>query len=125
MFDKADDPARMIDQYLKAINKDLGKVKAEAEAVRAEEQRLQREINECQEEIKKLERYSNKALEAGSEGEARNFLEKKAVWASKLSELQASYQLASAKSEHMKQMLDKLLADISELESIKREGFEN
>lgn len=107
----------MIDQYLRNLNKDLGKVKSETASVMAEEQRAKRVLNECQEEMEKMERYAIKALEAGNEGDARKFLEKKGTLATKLSELEAAYQLAAANSKQMKQMHDKLVGDIGELES--------
>lgn len=117
LLDKAENPEKMIDQYLRNLNKDLGKVKAETASVMAEEQRSKRELNECQEEMEKMERYAMKALEAGNEGDARKFLEKKATLATKLSELQTAFQLASSNAMQMKQMHDKLVSDIGELES--------
>ena len=83
----------------------------------AEEQRSKRAVNECQEEIEKMERYAVKALEAGNEGDARKFLERKVSLLNKLSDSQVTYQLASSNSQQMKQMHDKLVADIEELES--------
>ncbi|MGE6260095.1 PspA/IM30 family protein [Heyndrickxia sporothermodurans] len=117
LLDKAEDPEKMIDQYIRNLNKDLGKVKSETASVMAEEQRAKREVNECQEEMEKMERYAMKALEVGNEGDARKFLEKKTTLAAKLTELQTAYQLASSNSLQMKQMHDKLIADIGELES--------
>ncbi|MEC1375071.1 PspA/IM30 family protein [Heyndrickxia oleronia] len=117
LLDKAENPEKMIDQYLRNLNKDLGKVKSETASVMAEEQRAKRVLNECQEEMEKMERYAIKALEAGNEGDARKFLEKKGTLATKLSELEAAYQLAATNSKQMKQMHDKLVGDIGELES--------
>lgn len=117
LLDRAEDPEKMIDQYLRNLNRDLGKVKSETASVMAEEQRSKRLLNECKEEMEKMERYAIKALEAGDEGDARKFLERKAALETKLSELEAAYQLASTNSLQMKQMHDKLVADIGELES--------
>lgn len=119
LLDKAEDPEKMIDQYLRNLNSDLGKVKSETASIMAEEQRSKRAVSECQEEMEKMERYAIKALEAGNDGDARKFLEKKAELTAKLSELQASSQLASANALQMKQMHDKLVADIGELDARK------
>ena len=78
LLDKAEDPEKMIDQILRNLNSDLGKVKAETASIMAEEQRAKRELGECQEDIKKMENYAVKALEAGNEDDARKFLERKA-----------------------------------------------
>jgi phage shock protein A len=123
LLDKTDDLEKMIEQNLHDLNRDLGKVKAELASMLAEEQRLKRELNECQEGIEKMERYSSKALDEGNEGDVRTFQEKKSAMAAKLSDLQAAYQLASLKSDQMKPVHDKLVADISELESIKRSSY--
>lgn len=39
LLDKAENPEKMVDQYLRNLNSDLGKVKAETASVMAEEQR--------------------------------------------------------------------------------------
>ena len=46
LLDKAEDPEKMIDQCLRDLNSDLGKVKAETAAVMADEQRAKRELDE-------------------------------------------------------------------------------
>lgn len=60
-----------------------------------------------------------KALQAGNEGDARKFLERKTFLESKLSELQMTYQAASSNTSQMRKMHDKLVSDIGELEARK------
>lgn len=117
LLDKAENPEKMIDQYLRNLNSDLGKVKAETASIMAEEQRAKRNLDSNQEEITKMENYAIKALEAGNESDARKFLERKQALAARAGELQQAYQLAATNAERMKQMHDKLVSDIGELES--------
>jgi phage shock protein A len=117
LLDKAEDPEKTIDQYMRSLNQDLGKVKAETASVLADEGRARRALDECNAEIRKLQRYAEKSVEAGKEEEARKFLERKAALAGKQSELQTAYELASANAAKMKQMQDKLVADIARLEA--------
>lgn len=117
LLDKAEDPEKMIDQCLRNLNSDLGKVKSETAAVMAEEMRAKRALDECTEEIKELQNYAVRALEAGNEADARTFLEKKASLTEKEAELKQAYELAVSNSTHMKEMHDKLSGDIAELES--------
>ncbi|MDQ0272136.1 PspA/IM30 family protein [Cytobacillus purgationiresistens] len=117
LLDRAENPEKMIDQYLRNLNSDLGKVKAETASVMAEEQRSKRVLDECQEDVEKMELYAMRALEEGNENDARKFLERKAALATKHSELQTAYELAYSNSHQMKQMHDKLVSDIGELES--------
>lgn len=116
-LDKAEDPSKMIDQTLRNLNEDLGKVKSETATIMAEEKRAKREVEECQADIDKMQTYAVKALEANNEADARKFLEEKAELTSKLTNLQDSYDIAKNNSEKMRDMHDKLVVDISELES--------
>ena len=47
LLDKVEDPMKMIDQYLRNLESDLDKVKAETAAVMAEETKSKRELDEC------------------------------------------------------------------------------
>jgi phage shock protein A len=117
LLDKAEDPAKMIDQYLRNLESDLGKVKAETAAVMAEETRSKRELQECEEEIAKMQTYAEKAVMAGNDSDAKTFLEKKASLTEKKASLEQTYQAAAANAAKMKQMHDKLVSDISSLNS--------
>ncbi|GIN21843.1 MAG TPA: PspA/IM30 family protein [Bacillus bacterium] len=117
LLDKAENPEKMIDQYMRNLNSDLGKVKAETASVMAEEQRSKRALNECSAEIEKMQNYAVKALEAGNDDDARKFLEKKASLAEKEAELQQAYSLAASNAVRMREMHDKLVSDIGELEA--------
>lgn len=119
LLDKAEDPEKMIDQCLRNLNSDLGKVKAETASIMAEEQRSKRELDECTSEINKMQNFAVKALEAGNEDDARKFLEKKSSLANKQAGLQEAYNIASANASQMREMHDKLVNDINELESRK------
>lgn len=119
LLDKAEDPEKMIDQILRNLNRDLGSVKAETASIMAEEQRAKRVLEECIDEINKMERYAMKALEADNEEDARRFLERKSTLTTKQSELQEGYDLSQSNAMRMREMHDKLVADIGELESRK------
>lgn len=119
LLDKAEDPEKMVDQYLRNLESDLGKVKAETASVMAEEARAKRQLDECNEEISKLQRYAEKAILAGNDNDARQFLDKKQQVSGKLSALQQSYEQAHANAVKMKEMHDKLVKDISELNAKK------
>lgn len=115
LLDKAEDPAKMVDQILRNLNDDLGKVKAETASIIAEESRAKRELAECTEEVNKLLTYAKRAVEAGNDADARLFLSKKATLVGKQSTLEQKVQLASDNAKKMRQMHDKLVEEISEL----------
>ncbi|MBT2583448.1 PspA/IM30 family protein [Planococcus sp. ISL-109] len=121
MLDKAEDPEKMIDQYLRDLNSDLGKVKSETAAIMAAEKRERRELDELQKEQGDMQRYAVKALEAGNEDDARKFLQRKAELTEKHTDKQTAVELAATNTQQMRQMHDKLESDISELESRRQE----
>lgn len=121
LLDKVEDPSKMIDQYLRNLESDLGKVKSETAAVMAQEKRSKRLLDECNENIAKMQTYAEKALISGNESDARVFLDKKSELTQKLSSLESSYKMAESNSKKMKSIHDKIVEDISELNSKRQE----
>ena len=119
LLDRAEDPAKMIDQYLRNLQEDLANVKEETATVMAEEKRCERELKECTAEIAKLQAYAEKAVLAGNDNDAQQFLMKKTALVEKQAGLQQAYEAAAANSSTMKQMDDKLCSDISTLNARK------
>lgn len=117
LLDKAEDPEKMIDQYLRNLESDLGKVKAETAAIMAEETRAKRELDECTQDVEKMQGYAEKAIMAGNDADAKQFLMKKKQLSDKQASLNQAYELAAANAAKMRQMHDKLVGDISELNS--------
>lgn len=117
LLDRAEDPAKMIDQYLRNLESDLGKVKAETASVMAEASRAKRELDECTEEINKMQSYAEKALTAGNESDARQFLTRKNELVQKQTALQTASAAADGNAAKMRQMHDKLVEDIASLNS--------
>ena len=117
LLDKAEDPEKMIDQYLRNLESDFAKVKAETASVMAEEKSARRKLDECSEEIAKMGEYAKKAVAAGNDNDARRFLEKKSELTQKQEVLTKNYELAQANSVKMRQMHDKLESDIQAMKS--------
>ena len=121
LLEKMEDPEKMIDQYLRDMEKDLGSVKAETVAVMAQESAAKRKVAECEDEIKKMESYAKKALQAGNEADARMFLEKKESIKIKLDSLEKEKMIAVENSLKMREMHDKLTSDIQKLNAKRNE----
>lgn len=115
LLDKAEDPEKMIDQNLRNMESDLGKVKAETATVIAEESRAKRALDECNANITKMQAYAEKAITAGNDNDARQFLAQKKIYSDQLVSLQSTYQTASENAAKMRTMHDKLVNDINEL----------
>ena len=115
LLDKVEDPSKMIDQYLRNLESDLGKVKAETASIMAQEKKSKRELDECNQEVAKMQKYAEKALISGNEGDARIFLEKKNELTKKQETLQQSYDTSAENAKKMREMHDKLVKDIAQL----------
>ena len=117
LLDRCEDPEKMVDQYLRNLENDLASVKAETASVMADEKSAKRKLDECQDEIGKMTDYATKAVEAGNDDDARQFLTKKADLTEKLAVLQKNYDLCSTNSAKMKEMHAKLEDNIATLRS--------
>lgn len=115
MLDKAEDPEKMVDQLLRNLNDDLTKVKAETASIMADEARSKRELDECRSQISKMLDYATRAVKAGNDDDARNFLERKATLTKELETLEQKYNIAKDNSEKMKEMYKKLSSQIEEV----------
>jgi phage shock protein A len=119
LLDKAEDPAKMVDQYLIDLGDNLAKVKQETAGVMAEEKRCQRLVDDNNAEIARMESLAKKALSAGNEDDARTFLAKKQQLEANGAELQKAADAAKANADKMRQMHDKLVSDIEQLKARK------
>lgn len=115
LLDKAEDPAKMVDQYTRDLTESLAEVKESTAAVMAEETRCKRMLEKNKEEIDKYENLAKKALSAGNEDDARKFLAKKQELESKDAGLSVSYETAKENADKMRQMHDKLVSDLETL----------
>ena len=121
LLDKAEDPEKMIDQMIRNLQSDLGKVKSETATVMAEEARLNRQLTELKAEEEKMITYAKKALQAGSDDDAKLFLEKKNSIQNKANEVETRLISARQNSQNMKAMHDKLSSQVADLNARKNE----
>ncbi|MDO4491611.1 MAG: PspA/IM30 family protein [Lachnospiraceae bacterium] len=115
LLDKAEDPEKMIEQYLRDMQSDLQKVKDETAAVMAEATRAKRVLDEQDAEIEKMQKYAEKAVLAGNDGDAKKFLERKLQLTNDRAALATVAESAQANADKMRAMHDKLTNDIATL----------
>lgn len=115
MLDKAEDPEKMIDQYIRNLNEDLAEVKSETAAVMAEERRASRKLDDCDDEIVRMTDYAKRAITAGNDADAKRFLAKKNQLQETQVALTEQYQVAKVNATKMRQMYDKIQDDIEDL----------
>lgn len=116
LLDKAEDPAKMIDQTLRDLRNDLAKVKKETAEVMANEKRDKRLLDECEADITKTTTAAQNAVKAGNDEDAKKLIARKQQLEANKVNLQKNYDVSKANSDKMKQMHDKLVSDINILE---------
>ena len=117
LLDKAEDPGKMIDEYLRKATKDLAEVKQETAGVMAEESRTKRLVDDNAAQVAKYEALAKKALLAGNEDDARVFLSKKQERESAGAGLQTAHAAEQENAVQMRELHDKLVKDINTLNS--------
>ena len=113
LLDLCEDPGKMADQTMRRLERDLAKVKAETAEVMANARVAERKLHACMEEAESLEEIAKKALLAGNEEDARKLICKKEELKVKIQSLEKCCEAAKANAEQMRQMHDKISADIS------------
>ncbi len=119
LLDRAEDPEKMVEQYMRDLTESLAEVKEATAGVMAEEARCKRLLDDNQAEIDRYENLARKALAAGEEGDARTFLAKKQELTGRAEGLKVAYDAAHENASKMRQMHDKLVSDIETLKARK------
>ncbi len=117
LLDKAEDPEKMIEQYLRQAVEDLEEVKKETAGIMAEESRARRVYDENIAEVEKYLDLAKKALAASNEADAKVFIDKKQQLEQNGESLKKMYELAKSNAVKMRKMHDKLIEDIDILHS--------
>lgn len=117
LLDKMEDPEKMIDQYLDNMMKDLAEVKQSTAEIIAEETRTKRLVDQNEADVAKYGEFAKKALMAGNEEDARVFINKKQELENVGAGLMTAYASAHENAIKMRQMHDKLTADIETLKA--------
>ena len=115
-LDKMEDPAKMVDQYIIDLNKDLAAVKKETAGVMGQEKNAHRILMELQEEVKRFNNLAEQALLSGSDEDAMVFLGKKQELDGRVAEAEAVWAAAHDNANKMRTLYNKLCADIQNLE---------
>lgn len=105
MLNKAEDPSKMLDQYILDMEKDIAEVEAAVAKQIANDKLLKKQYDESAELVAKREEQAMKALESGDEDLARRVLEDKNKQQSQRDSLKEAHDEAARLSEELKEKL--------------------
>lgn len=119
LLDKAEDPEKMIDQALRDAREDLAEVRKETANLIASANAANKDVSECEAKVAEYTSAAKNALKAGNEADARTLLVKKQEYETALASYKQTAVVIQAKADQMREMHDKLMRDISTLETKK------
>ncbi|WP_078593071.1 PspA/IM30 family protein [Evansella clarkii] len=115
LLNKAEDPGKMLDQFILDMEKDISEVEASVAKQIANEKMLNKQYEEAAAMVAKREEQAVKALEAGDEGLARRVLEDKNKQQSQADSLKQLLDEAVKLSEELKEKLREMKDELKEM----------
>lgn len=116
LLDKAEDPEKMAEQYLREYREDLAEVKQDTAEVMAIAKRAERDLNQAKQDAERYRNAARSALAAGAEADARALLARAQDADARAAQWQVEYDSAKRDSYNMLAMYQKLTDDIRSLE---------
>ena len=120
MLDKAEDPVKMLDQYLRDMEEDLQDAEVAVSKQIAISIKLKQQYEENEALVEKREKQAMQALEAGNEDLARRALVDKKAVAEKAADFKAQWTAADAAATDLRLKLDQMREQVTEMKN-KRE----
>ncbi|TSB45810.1 PspA/IM30 family protein [Alkalicoccobacillus porphyridii] len=115
LLNKAEDPGKMLDQFIADMKRDISEVEAAVAKQIASEKLLKKQLDDSVEAVTKREEQAVVALESGDEDLARRVLEDKNKQQSHTSSLQVSHEEALKLSEELKIKLREMKDELQEM----------
>ncbi|MGZ0041506.1 PspA/IM30 family protein [Paenibacillus ottowii] len=120
IIDKAEDPVKMTDQYIRDMQEDLEDAEKAVAAQIAIEKRFKQQYEEQVALVKKREEQAHTAAKAQNVDLARRALEEKKSAEQKMNEFKAGYEQNKAAADNLRGKLDEMRRQLTEMKN-KRE----
>lgn len=121
LLDKAEDPVKLLNQYMIDLGKDITKAETQVAKQIATTKRLENQVREAENMIHKRTSQAQEAVDIGNEDLARRALEDKQGWESKLEAYLPAYEQNSQVSEQLKVQLFDMKEKYREMQSKRHE----
>jgi phage shock protein A len=108
MLEKAEDPVKMLDQFMRDMEADIREAEAAVAKQIANEKMLKKKLDDAESLVQKREDQALKALEAGNEDLARRALEDKKLQNQQAEMLKGSYDRAKRDADALREKLDEM-----------------
>lgn len=115
MLDKAEDPVKMLDQYMRDMGEDIREVEASVAKQIANEKMLKRKANDALALVDKRQKQAEQAIEAGNDDLARRALEDKKDHDVTATALNESWERAKSDADMLRTKLDEMKKEYQEM----------
>lgn len=115
MLDKAEDPVKMLDQFMRDMENDIREAESAVAKQIANEKMLKRKYDDSQALVDKRMQQAEKAIEAGNEDLARRALEDKKNHQDQAEQLKASWERAQQDADNLRKKLDEMKKEYQEM----------
>ncbi|MGD6802363.1 PspA/IM30 family protein [Rossellomorea vietnamensis] len=115
MLDKAEDPVKMLDQFMREMEADIRDAEAAVAKQIANEKMLQRKYEEADKMAEKRQQQAVKALEAGNDDLARRALEDKKTHSAQADTMRESYERAKGDADSLRKKLDEMKNEYNQM----------
>lgn len=119
MLDKAEDPIKMLNQYLREIEQDIAEAEVAVAKQIAIEKKFKQQLEEAKEMVEKREKQAMKALEAGNEELARKALADKKAHQEKVDDFSVQYDNARSNADQLRKQLTEMKDEFDNLKNKK------
>ncbi|MED4531071.1 PspA/IM30 family protein [Metabacillus fastidiosus] len=115
MLDKAEDPVKMLDQFMREMEADIREAEAAVAKQIANEKMLERKYEDAKKMVEKRQQQAMTAVEAGNDELAKRALEDKKIHSQTADTLKESFDRAKLDSTTLRKKLDEMKAEYHEM----------
>lgn len=119
LLDKAEDPVKMLNQFLRDMEEDILEAEAAVAKQIAIEKKFKQQVEESQDLVSRREEQALKALEQGNEDLARRALQDKKEQQAKLDEFTNQHTIAKTNADRLRNQLDEMKDEFNKMKSKK------
>ncbi|MTV48998.1 PspA/IM30 family protein [Heliobacillus mobilis] len=117
LLDKAEDPVKMLDQYLRDMDEDIQEASAAVAQQIAVTKKFEAQYKEAESMVQKRQEDAVKAINAGRDDLAKRALEDKKNHETRLRDFKSQYDTHSATSEKLKAQLTEMRSEFEKLKA--------
>lgn len=119
LLDKAEDPVKMLTQFLRDMEQDIQEAEVAVAKQIAIEKKFKQQYEEAQEMVEKRQQQAVQALQAGNEDLARRALEDKKEHQAKYDEMKKQYEYAKTNADNLRDQLAEMKDEFNKMKNKK------